>query len=124
MMQDEQSRSDDISVPAPELGKPTWADTRTAQEEERSWPELGDVKKSNDLRWLKVYGWIVVAITVTFTSIFLASLVIWALHYMLPPSLTWLSEQQLGKMQSVLFSGGMGAVISSVIRHQLGKLKT
>ena len=97
-MQDEQSRSDDISVPAPELGKPTWADTRTAQEEERSWPELGDVKKNNDLRWLKVYGWIVVAITVTFTSIFLASLVIWALHYMLPPSLTWLSEQQLGKM--------------------------
>lgn len=79
------------------------------------------VKTTNDRNWLVVYGWIVIVITITFTTIFLASLVIWALHYTLPPNWTWLQEPQLSKIQSILFSGGMGAVISSIIKRQLDK---
>lgn len=112
------------TVPPPEIGDPQWADKGPATEEEKRWPELDEVKRGNDRRWLVVYGWVVLVITITFTAIFLLSLIIWALHYMLPECWTWLSSHQLGKMQSVLFSGGMGAVISSVIKRQLDKLRT
>ncbi len=33
----------------------------------------------------------------------------------------WLDSQQLGKIQSILFSGGMGAVISGIVRKQIEK---
>lgn len=114
----------DLSVPPPEIGAPKWADAGSAHKEEENWADLDKTKKDNDLRWLKVYGWVVVAITVTFTIIFLLSLVIWALHYMLPEKWIWLSGAQLSRIQSVLFSGGMGAVISSVIKRQIDKLRT
>lgn len=122
-MQEEQSQPD-YSVPPPEIGDPQWADKVAGTEEEKHWTELEGVKRDNDRRWLVVYGWVVLVITITFTAIFLLSLIIWALHYMLPECWTWLSSHQLGKMQSVLFSGGMGAVISSVIKRQLDKLRT
>lgn len=124
----------DLSVPPPEIGAPKWADKEFAQKEEENWSDLDKIKKSNDARWLKMYGWIVVVITIVFTAIFLFGLIIWSLHYMLPECriwlkpeqecYTWLNSEQLSKIQSVLFSGGMGAVISSVIKRQIDKLNT
>ena len=109
-------------IPGPDLlSAPSWADTSSAEKEEKEWTSLDKVKTTNDRNWLVVYGWIVIVITITFTTIFLASLVIWALHYTLPPTWTWLQEPQLSKIQSILFSGGMGAVISSIIKRQLDK---
>ena len=89
--------------------------------EEKNWTRLDEVRENNDVVWLSVYGKVVVAITVAFTAIFLTSLIVWALHYVLPAKCTWLTEAQLSKIQSVLFSGGMGAIISSIIKRQLDK---
>lgn len=109
-------------VPPPELpSTPSWADTRSAVKEEKEWSTLDKVREKNDVNWLSVYGWVVIAITITFTTIFLASLVAWALHYILPPKWIWLTDAQLSKIQSILFSGGMGAIISSIIKRQLDK---
>jgi len=54
---------------------------------------------------------------------FVAAFIIWGYHYCAPQSWTWLTAIQLDKIQSVIFSGGMGAVISGIIRNQLSKAK-
>lgn len=113
----------DDNVPAPDpsaIG--AWADQGPAKEEERNWSSLAEIRESNDRNWLKFYGVIVICIAAVFTLIFLGSLVIWALHYMLPRCYLWLDPDQLSKIQSVLFSGGMGAVISSLIKRQMDRL--
>lgn len=110
-------------VPSPDpstIG--AWADQSSARKEEKNWPDLSEIHQSNDRNWLKFYGFIVIGIAATFTFIFLSSLVIWALHYMLPKHCLWLDMDQLSKIQSVLFSGGMGAVISSLIKRQMDRL--
>lgn len=110
-------------VPPPVFpNKVTWADQSSAKDEERNWSSLDEVRQTNDRNWLVFYGWIVIAIAVIFLLVFLGSLVIWALHYMLPTCYLWLSGEQLSKIQSVLFSGGMGAVISSLIKRQMDRL--
>lgn len=113
----------DIPVPdAMAIGD--WADTSEAEKEDKEWPSLSKIQRTNDENWLKFYGVIVIAIAAVFTFIFLSSLVIWALHYMLPKCYLWLDSDQLSKIQSVLFSGGMGAVISSLIKRQMDRLDT
>jgi hypothetical protein len=110
-------RPDEKALDAP------WANKDAAVDEERNWPSLSDVKEANDRIWLRFYGFIVIAIAVTFTFIFLSSLVVWAVHYILPKHCLWLDADQLSKIQSVLFSGGMGAVITSVIKRQMDRLE-
>lgn len=99
---------------------PDWA-IDSAKSEERKWGDLEKVKLANDVRWLNVYGWVLCYFTVVFSSLFMISLVLWFWHYITPTSWQWLCEAQLSKIQSVLFSGGMGAVVSSVIRSQIQK---
>lgn len=108
-------------VPPPPLnagGAPKWADASGAREE-KEWSKLDKVKLSNDLIWLRAYGLLLVTVTVVFTLAFLGAFVAWIAHYVTP--WCWLSEDQLGKIQSVLFSGGMGAVVSNIIRKQVNK---
>lgn len=108
-------------VPPPEIGaSPKWADSM-AIAEERKWNDLDKVRNANDVRWLWVYGNIVVILTAVFAMLFIASLVTWAWHYLAPPSCGWLTPEQLSKVQSVLFSGGMGAVLSSIVQRQISK---
>jgi len=113
---------DEIPVTAEGLrsGLP-WADMPDAKKEEEKWDTLDDVKLKNDKRWLTVYGWVFLTITVVFTFVFVVALLVWVFHYLIPEGWHWLEDQQLSKIQSVLFSGGMGAVISGIIRTQLGK---
>lgn len=110
------------SVPPPDIPTGTWIDQSSAESEEKNWPSLDDVHENNDRNWLVFYGWIVICVAAIFTFIFLSSLVVWALHYILPKSSLWLEPVQLSKIQSILFSGGMGAVISSLIKRQMDRL--
>lgn len=116
-----------VGVPAPEEipalsseqeSPPLWA-RLDAQKEDRQWTELDDVKLENDKRWLKVYGWVLVAVTVVFASVFIGSFVAWAFHHLTP--WTWLDPEQIDKIQSILFSGGMGAIVTGIIRSQISK---
>lgn len=116
-----------IPVSDEELAKmPKWASTTKARKEERKWDDLEQIKRNNDVRWLTTYGAVLVWVTWAFAGIFLASLLVWAWHYIGPADawgfqLHWLNEIQLGKVQSILFSGSMGAVVSGIVKSQLSK---
>lgn len=99
---------------------PKWAKT-AAKKEERNWSELEAVKLENDKRWLKIYGWLLIAITVVLAAAFLLAFGALTLHYV--TSWCWLSPHQLDKLQSVLFSGGMGAIVTSIVRTQINKAR-
>lgn len=110
-----------IPVAGDELQKtPSWAKIE-AEKEEKGWGDLEKCRRRNDLRWLTAYGVIVLAVTYLFAIIFIAALVIWVFHYTTPENWHWLGEPQLSKIQSVLFSGGMGAIVSNIMRAQLSK---
>lgn len=114
----------DIPVSSEELQQaPKWA-TGEAEREERGWDDLETVRKQNDVRWLAVYGWVLLVLTIAFAATFVLALLAWAFHYLAPVCWHWLTDPQLSKIQSVLFSGGMGAVISAIIRGQLGKAQS
>jgi len=103
---------------------PSWADTSSAVAEEKNWNDLDTIRVANDGRWLRLYGWTIVGFTVTFALVFLASLIAWSSHYILPKAWLWLGDDQLSKIQSVLFSGGMGAIISAMVKRQLDRVKS
>jgi len=96
------------------------------QQEVNAWSSLDDIRRFNDGRWLRVYGWMVVLLTVAFGLAFLAAFLIWGWHHIVPAKepWIWLEAHQLNKIQSVLFSGGMGAIISGIIRAQLAKTRS
>ncbi|RRT96760.1 hypothetical protein [Stenotrophomonas sp. 278] len=110
-----------IPITAEELrATPQWATTE-AKAEDKNWDSLDHVRKENDTQWLRLYGKLLLVVTLVFTLVFLGSLLVWAWHYLAPRCWQWLEPGQLGKIQSVLFSGGMGAVVSNIIRTQISK---
>ncbi|MEO0411014.1 MAG: hypothetical protein AAF221_04125 [Pseudomonadota bacterium] len=113
-------------VPPPDSGEiPPWAeaDPKAVQEQEK-WADpkaLQGQRNKNDLRWLKVYGLLVVILTAVFAMLFISSLVAWAWHYLTPCAWQWLSAAQLDRIQSFLFSGSIGGVVSLIAQRQLSK---
>lgn len=109
-----------IPTPQPPNGM-DWAEDTAAQKEEKNWGSLDQIREANDGRWLFVYGWVLVALTVTFALLFLAGIISWSWHYLIHDNWHWLSNDQLSKVQSVIFSGGLGAILSSVVQKQISK---
>lgn len=123
MPDEQQPKHLEYEMPEPDEGPtnpPRWA-TLSATKESDNWGTLDQIKAQNDARWLTAYGWVLVVLTGVFVTCFTAALLIWVWHYLSPACWHWLSDVQLSKVQSVLFSGGMGAIISGIIRAQLGK---
>ena len=110
----------EIPDPGPEAA-PKWADRDMAVQEEKNWASLDKISNRNDSLWLSTYGLVVVVFTVSFATLFVLTLFIWSCHYLMPEEWAWLSADQLSKVQSVLFSGGMGAIVSSIVQKQLSK---
>jgi|AntRauTorcE11898_2_1112593.scaffolds.fasta_scaffold01106_15 hypothetical protein len=115
----------DREVPPPDEELiPKWFDDSKAKKEDQNWDKEGKLKgqqETNHLWWLRAYGVLIVLFLVVFAFLFLGSLASWAAHYMLPMSWHWLTLEQLTKIQSVLFSGGIGGVVSLVAQRQLSK---
>lgn len=117
-----------FGIPTPDTSStPLWASGK-ARKEEQEWDELDQVKKQNDVLWLKDYGKILIYLTRTFALIFIWALLVWTWHQIGPADFwgiktQWLSPEQLSKIQSILFSGGMGAVISGIVRTQVNKTR-
>jgi hypothetical protein len=115
----------DKKVPPPEdPDPPEWANQSRAKNEEKEWSnedQLRGAKHKNDMLWLSCYGWLVVAATIFFTLLFMASLGAWSWHYLAPVGMTWLTPDQLSKIQSVVFSGSLGAIVTSIMRKQMEK---
>ncbi|TFL16018.1 hypothetical protein [Jannaschia formosa] len=115
-----------IEVPPPLDGgeTPDWADDSKAKAETKYWgndKKLKDAKTWADAAWARSYGFVVIILLVVFSVLFAGSLLAWSLHYLLPESWHWLSDEQLSKIQSVLFSGSLGGVLSFVAQKQISK---
>lgn len=114
----------DVPPPPDGLEPPLWAVDSLAHKEEKLFPDeqaLRGQKAKNDLTWLWVYGWVVVAMMIVFALLFLSSIVSWAWHYVMPVSWSWLTDDQLSKIQSVIFSGSLGGIVSIIAQKQLSK---
>jgi hypothetical protein len=68
----------------------------------------------NRLKFLKASGTIVVLAVYLFAGILAASFIVWSWHYITPWA--FLTEEQLAKIQSVIFSGTLGAVVATLAR--------
>ena len=115
----------DNQVPPPEQAElPGWFDQSRAKREAHEWTneaKLKGIQHNNDARWLTCYGYLLVIAMIFFTLLFLLSLGAWSWHYLAPFRWTWLTADQLSKIQSVVFSGSLGAIVASIMRKQLEK---
>lgn len=115
----------DQELPPPtenEKSPPSWADTSLSRKEEKLWDDtdrLRGIKAKNDQLWHVCFGWIAAGMMIFFTLVFVASLTIWMWHQLTP--WVWLTDAQLSKIQSVIFSGSIGAIVSSYMQKQLQK---
>ncbi len=100
---------------------PEWADLSDAKKESADWTTLDKQKLQNDKLFLKVYGIIVVVFTVAFAAIFILTISALVWHYIGLTKLQWLSDGQLSKIESILFSGTMAVIGSTAIRSQYAK---
>ena len=101
---------------------PAWVKMDNAKQEEKYWADedkLRGAKQKNDLLWLRYYGWVIVALMVFFVVVFIVTLGVWVIHHITPWS--WLTADQLSKIQSVIFSGSLGAIVSAFMQKQLSK---
>ncbi len=73
--------------------------------------------RKNQGRMLSVWGWIVPCLMILFTLLFACALFIWSFHFLTPWG--WLTPDQLSKLQSIIFSGSIGAVVSSYLQKNL-----
>ena len=104
---------------------PLWAPKDAlARGEERFYPDeqaLKGQKAQNDITWLKAYGVVIVVLMVVFALLFILSIVAWAWHYITPTYWSWLIDDQLSKIKTVIFSGSLGGIVSIVAQKQLSK---
>lgn len=116
--------ADQVPPPPDNPEPPSWVGDTLAKGEERNYPNedaLKGQRHKNDMVWLQVYGWVVVALMCFFAFLFIVSIFAWAYHYVMPVSYCWLNDEQLSKIQSVIFSGSLGGVVAAVAQRQLDK---
>ncbi len=99
-----------------------WEDDTLAQLEDQTDPldaQILEQDKRNRLQFKKASGRLIVWSTYLFWAILVAGLMVWCWHYLTP--WPFLTEPQLSKVQSVIFSGTLGAVVSSLAKGYLSK---
>ncbi|VVT25172.1 hypothetical protein [Hoeflea sp. EC-HK425] len=112
-------------VPPPPPGiesPPKWADDGKANKEEENWPNESALKgqKAKNSMWaLKAVGVVTVLLIFFFVIVFVCSLSFWLFHQMAPTYWHWLNEAQLSKIQSVIFSGAIGAIVSGYVQKHI-----
>jgi len=93
-----------------------------AIEEESNWDNESALKNQenrNKIWVMKTIGYIVPCVIIVLSLLFIASFISWSLHFLLPEYFHWLEEYQLSKIQSIIFSGAMGAIVSSYIKNHI-----
>jgi len=101
---------------------PSWTDFAQAEQEDRDWAneeELRGVRHRNDVRWHKSYGWVVVILIWFFVILFILTLVVLSIHYLTP--LSFLTDAQLSRIQSIIFSGTIGSVVTGMLQRRVNK---
>ncbi|MEA1940679.1 MAG: hypothetical protein U9P68_00380 [Pseudomonadota bacterium] len=117
-----------VDVPPPPTSagdNPSWADDKKAKKEEQYWSDpdkLQGLEHRNQAWVLHVYGILVPAFMIFFSIIFIASLGVWVWHHITP--WTFLQPAQLEKIQSIVFSGTLGAIVSAYAQRHMNGGKT
>lgn len=119
----EEASIDNLEVPPPAMSQPhKWVDKGSAKKEAENFAnqnELRDQRTENEKRWLQVLGWILPAILMVFSFAFVAAFFCWAWHHLTPDEWQWLSKEQVSNIQSLIFSGSLGAIVSGTLRKKL-----
>lgn len=113
----------DIPSPDPELEDDALSDPLAAWEEAKV-SQLGRIQEAHDSNTLAVIGHagvIMIVFLWFFSALFVLSIGFWFWHFLMPPSLTWMTDAQLGKIQAVIFSGSMGAILTTLAQRYFGR---
>lgn len=114
-------RQDQVPPPAQTTHSKPWAD-KNAEEEEKHFgheERIRDRKGRNSLLVLRNSGVLAVCFMWLFAAVFCAALLVWLAHYLLPDQYLWLSDEQLSKIQAVIFSGSAGALVSAFAQKHM-----
>lgn len=112
---------DEVPGPPPEWAQgEEWKLDPDAEAEKSKWPDpasLQGTKDENTLRLLRHSGRIAVCLMWFFAFVFVASMAVWLFHFLTPWG--WLTEPQLSKIQTVVFSGSLGALVSAFAQKHI-----
>ena len=107
--------NDEAPPPPPDwVNREPWFSDDLAKGEEQRWPNEADLKGTRDrntVRLLRNAGLITVLLLWFFALTFILCLAVWLVHFLSPYG--WLTGEQLSKIQSVIFSGSIGALVSA-----------
>lgn len=97
-----------------------WKQDDAAKAEKSKWPDqesLKGTKDENTLKLLRHSGHIAVCSMWFFALVFGSSMAVWLFHFLTPWG--WLAEVQLSKIQTVVFSGSIGALVSAFAQKHI-----
>lgn len=100
--------------------KQEWKKDAKAKNEASTWPDpesLKGTKDENTLRLLRHSGKIAVCMMWFFALVFVTSMGVWLFHFLTP--FGWLTDLQLSKIQTVVFSGSIGALVSAFAQKHI-----
>ena len=119
---DQESCMDDKAPPpSPDWveGK-EWEIDKSAQDEKSKWPDqaaLDGTKVVSIRRFIQHSGIIAVCMMWFFAIAFTSSIAVWLIHFL--TTWTWLDNDQLAKIQTVIFSGSLGAVVTTFAQKHI-----
>ena len=90
-----------------------------AEKESKDW--VKEQEKANIRRELWVIGWIVPALMIFVCILFMIFLGSWSWHFFGTEGWHWLEDDQIDKIESIIFSGSLGAVASIYIQGKIKK---
>lgn len=112
---------DNVPPPPPDWAEnQEWKHDDKARAEKSDWPDeeaLKGTKDQNTLRLLRHSGQIAVCLMWFFAGVFCLSMAVWLWHFLTP--WIWLDENQLSKIQTVVFSGSLGALVSAFAQKHI-----
>ena len=99
-----------------------WKADKAARNESSNWPNpeaLKGTKDKNTLLLLRHSGYIAVCLMWFFAVVFVVSMAVWLVHFLTPYG--WLDDGQLSKIQTVIFSGSLGALVSAFAQKHIAE---
>lgn len=97
-----------------------WRTDSAAGNEDSRWPDEIAVQGTRDVNTLKLLqhsGRLAVVLMWVFAVAYVASMGVWLFHFLTPYG--WLSDEQLSKIQTVIFSGSLGAVVTVFVQKHI-----
>ena len=122
-MPDTTKRSE-LDTYAPQEPDQVWQAESRVSGETQAWADEKAIKGARDantVSFLRHSGWIGIVFMYFVAFVFIISIAIWFVHFLAPDQWQWLSETQLSKIQTVIFSGSFGAILSAYAQRHLNQ---